>query len=232
MRDNLLGEIQALEKRLAMFADDEVVAPVEDTLDEEIAALEDELEEDEVLELSPEEDDEDLEGEIDVMLSRLSQDQDAEIAQETEAIVKEDDADIEKATRRSASEKEGIARALLSLAQELTQEGAPEVVKPEEDMTQDLDEVEKVTGEEPAEGTDSGENGDVLPVAKKADDADYIQASQLQEASRRLDRVANALQSRGGKWVKIARQVDVLANTIDERRKVLASRVAQRLAAR
>jgi len=249
MRRTVQEEIQALEKRLGTFSDDDeldvdlveeelepmdVEEPVDD-LDDEIAALSEELEEEEYLEEPIESMDEmsmeyaseedDLESEIDIMLKRLSEDQDAELESEAQDIVKEDNADIDDATKTS-SEEESIAKSLMQLAQALS--------NPVEDdgiLQQDHDEVQKVMDMEPDDGTDDGDDGDVLPVVQETTDfteSDYIPASRLQEASARLDRVASALEKRGGKWVRYAFRVDKLADAIDGERKRQASRTRRR----
>jgi hypothetical protein len=74
---------------------------------------------------------------------------------------------------------------------------------------------------------DDGEPITLLNTGVKK--SDFIYASNLKEASMRLDNVASALQERGGNWVKIAARLDMIANSIDSKRKIVASKIASEL---
>jgi len=109
---------------------------------------------------------------------------------------------------------------LLSMEEELGMDyrrSQDEVENPVEESDKgliwdDFDEVEKEIGgpeEKPEKPLD------VVKDSTKFNESEYVTASRLKEASRRLDRVAAALESKGGKWVKYAYRIDKLADMLD-----------------
>lgn len=101
-------------------------------------------------------------------------------------------------------------------------------------LWQDHDAVEELMGVSGLTDNGDSDGGDVLAsdVAETdVGDSDIIYAKNLKEAQDRLNRVAGELESRGGKWVKLAYRLDQFGDAIQSRRGKIAKRIASRLSA-
>jgi len=164
-------------------------------------------------------------------MAPMAADADAELEKEAEKIESEDEKVIKDSNEEVTDVNDygnedlntKVSRQLLQLAAAIT--------NPVEDgfIDQDFDEVEKLFNVQ--DETDSGPDGDVLPVVDKntdVDESDVGYTARLKEASYRLDRVCNYLEKKGGKWIKVAFRLDKLNNVIDGERERVAKRIASR----
>jgi hypothetical protein len=85
-------------------------------------------------------------------------------------------------------------------------------------------------------GVDDLADGDPIEVVEDSTeftDGEFIYAKRLHEASQRLDRVASAIESRGGNWKKLAYRLDRIADQVDaEKASTMKKLAAARVAAR
>lgn len=224
-RKSLLAEIEELEMEIDESPEEDEIE--EDEIEQELRAMEDEL-----LRYAEEDIDEEEEEDID--------EDGGESVEEVEEFARysEDEIDIENYEDEIDDEEEDITGETMSdqnfarkaLEQEIKKLEAA-IDNPEDDrgIWQDFSEVEELMGVDDL--TDSGEDGDMLDIVDDAtdvDESDMIYASRLQEASVRLDNVADELEKRGGNWKKFAFRIDQIADAVDSKRKILAKKIASR----
>jgi hypothetical protein len=114
-----------------------------------------------------------------------------------------------------------VAKALLKLAAKINN---PEEPHGRGGLWQDKDVVEMEMGVE-----DKGEDAlDAVADSTEFKDSEFVYAKNLKEASARLDRVAGAIEKRGGNWKRLALRIDKIADAIDGERKQVVKRIAAR----
>jgi len=238
-RTALDQEIKDLEIRLGMSEEAKSCVGTEDAeLSDEIRALEEEIEGCESKNAADE-----YEGEI-------WDEADQELANLYDEINSEDETDISKGTEGDdgfmpsntcqnvtcdgEAEISELRKAVQAIGKRASEIFAEDIDNPEEDqgrggLWQDFDAVADLMGV-----GDKGEDGlDAVSEATDFSDSEFIYAKKLKEASSRLDRVATAVESRGGSWKRFAFHVDKISDAIDKElhgtlKRVAAARQAAR----
>lgn len=210
-------ELRAMEQEIRRSDDDEDEEEDEDEDDDEEVEVEEEVsarksEDDEV-------DIPDYEEEIDDYDDELAEEEEVD---EYEEELTEEEIDPSQNARKSLEEEIRLLEAAIDNPED------------ERGLWQDHSGVEDLMGVKDL--AESGKDGDMLPTVDEqteVDEGDMIYASRLKEASSRLDRVASALEKRGGKWVKFAYRVDQMADAVDTKRKGIMTKLASaRIASR
>lgn len=152
---------------------------------------------------------------IRMLEAKLAEDDDEK---ELEAMYSEDENDEMKETKKS--EEEEIQEEIQAIEEQLESEDETIEEMHETEMEEELEDALKT--DDTAELFDYPKDNveELLDVEDKAQPVDTVvnkpTLAKLKEASMRLDRVAEALEAKGGKWVKYAYRIDKLADMIDE----------------